>query len=1075
MAPYLNPNTGGIDDNDSQSWSDKNDCCLSPSSNPLSLQTCGCITHASKMEPSNILQPDVKARPLEEQEEGAGTEVTHKDCTKVVNSTVSDATQPTQDGPIHPRFHHRSRSVPGYHHYDSARSATTMMEEVNSLKSFQSIWEKMQTTTENLPESNACRDQEGEMEYSPVDDGFVFPFFHLDPSDFEFHESRFPFFRIDPSIFGRHRRRTPFPFSHWGSSLFGFDAGRKKEPDSPLNKLMNMIGLDDVKREFLSVRDRVKAAQARKEEVSVRSLKLDLIITGNPGTGKSTLARLYAEYLVFLGVVSRCCSSKARPPMSCGLPFMLHDDAMDDDSTNEDGITDEAVIMDEFIRPHKLDSNQGVYIVVGLRENAKSILGHPKARGRFSRRIDLKDYSEDELLAVLVKMLKEDSLKVKGGFDAPFLRMFIRQMGYRKGHKNFENIKTLRAEIEKVRRRRAERLEKATSKKDTAVVSIPNLSYDLTESDFFGAKPTDFHEQSEAWKKLEKMAGMEKVKEAVKELVSRRNINYAREREGKEPLKTSFNHVFLGPPGTGKTTVAALFGQIIADLGYIESSEVVIKKPTDFLGPYVGHSEEQTKEILKETEGKILIIDEAHMFYHGSEYGTDKSDVFRKGIVDTIVAHVDNEPGNNRCIILMGYPDRMKEFYRKTNPGFQRRFPLDDAFVFDNYDDEALGQILDIMLTRDDIAATDDAKAVAMEVFRRERDRPNFGNGGAVRNLLSRAQVTYSKRMQSLAKKNQDLGNDTPPSKDEGGQILLEPQDFDPEYDRGLRVNKDCSSLFNDLVGFQDIIAAFEGYQTMAANMRRHGLDPREEIPFSFVFKGPAGTGKTTTARSLGQIYHAMGFLSTTEVMDCSVTDLIGLGQGLTGPKVQNLLERALGKVLFIDEAYRLGQRDLAGAFISHFAQEAVGELVDCMTKERYAHKLVIVLAGYEEDMNQLMSTNEGLRGRFTEMVFPNTKPKDCLRLLQRKLDEKKIKILCPSKDVQGKVVNLFEMLSKTEAWANARDVEALSKRIIRWVFMKELHVGEPLVITLEEITAILKQLLRERRPKGQMDESPEM
>ncbi|KAF2802276.1 P-loop containing nucleoside triphosphate hydrolase protein [Mytilinidion resinicola] len=568
------------------------------------------------------------------------------------------------------------------------------------------------------------------------------------------------------------------------------------------------------------------------------------------------------------------------------------------------------------------------------------------------------------------------------------------------------------------------------------------------------------------------MAGMDQVKETVNELVTRRHLNYAREMEGKEPLKGTFNHVFLGPPGTGKTTVATLFGQIIADLGYIEDSKVVIKKPTDFLGQYVGQSEDMTRDILDETEGKVLIIDEAHMFYHGSEHGTDKSDIFRKGIIDTIVAHVDNEPGSNRCIILMGYPDRMKEFYRNTNPGFQRRFPLDTAFVFEDYDDKALHKIMDIMLAKDEITATPEAKDVAMEVLRRERDRPNFGNGGAVRNLISRAQVTYSKRIALHAKENPQPGNDSPLHVTEASQIVLEPQDFDSEYDRGLRANKDFRSLFKDLVGFRDITGIFEGYQKMTANMKQHGLDPREEIPFSFVFKGPPGTGKTTTARALGHIYHSMGFLSTTEVMDCSVTDLVS-SNGLTGQKVQNLLERGLGKVLFIDEAYRMGQRDLTGAFISRLAQEAVGELVDCITKEKFAGKLVIVLAGYEKDMDQLMSTNEGLRGRFTEMMFPNMRPKDCLRLLQKKLEHRKISILhSGGKQVLDKVIGLFDKLSKTEAWANARDVESIAKRITRRVFMKELPTQGTLDITLEEIAAVLKQLYQQRRPQNVGDES---
>lgn len=138
---------------------------------------------------------------------------------------------------------------------------------------------------------------------------------------------------------------------------------------------------------------------------------------------------------------------------------------------------------------------------------------------------------------------------------------------------------------------------------------------------------------------------MGKVKQAVKELVSRGKINYVRASQGKKPLTTSPNYVFLGPPGTGKTTAATLFGQILADLRYVESRKVVLRKPTDFLSKSIGGPEKKTKEILNETEGKVLIINEAHSFYHGIEYGTDDSDSYRKGIIDTIVANVDKEPG----------------------------------------------------------------------------------------------------------------------------------------------------------------------------------------------------------------------------------------------------------------------------------------------------------------------------------------------------------------------------------------------------------------------------------------------
>ena len=117
------------------------------------------------------------------------------------------------------------------------------------------------------------------------------------------------------------------------------------------------------------------------------------------------------------------------------------------------------------------------------------------------------------------------------------------------------------------------------------------------------------------------------------------------------------------------------------------------------------------------------------------------------------------------------------------------------------------------------------------------------------------------------------------------------------------------------------------------------------------------GTGKTSTARKIGKIYYDMGFLATAEVVECSAKDMVGEYVGQTGPKTEKLVERALGKVLFIDEAYRLAE--------GHFAKEAVDELVDCVTKPKFFQKIIIVLAGYDKDINRLMSLNPGLTSRF--------------------------------------------------------------------------------------------------------------
>lgn len=109
---------------------------------------------------------------------------------------------------------------------------------------------------------------------------------------------------------------------------------------------------------------------------------------------------------------------------------------------------------------------------------------------------------------------------------------------------------------------------------------------------------------------------------------------------------------------------------------------------------------------------------------------------------------------------------------------------------------------------------------------------------------------------------------------------------YDDVPDRAFDGSKACDSLLSSMIGMDPIISLFRSYQKLSSGMRLQGIDPRPFNPFAFVFKGPPGTGKTTTARICGDIFYEMGFLSTSEVIDCSATNLIGEYVGQTGPKV---------------------------------------------------------------------------------------------------------------------------------------------------------------------------------------------
>jgi hypothetical protein len=256
---------------------------------------------------------------------------------------------------------------------------------------------------------------------------------------------------------------------------------------------------------------------------------------------------------------------------------------------------------------------------------------------------------------------------------------------------------------------------------------------------------------------------------------------------------------------------------------------VIVKNPSDFIGSVVGGSEENTKKILKSAAGKVLVIDEAYVLYAGGGVGGGNNDPFKTAVIDTIVAEVQNTPGEDLCVLLLGYKEEMEEMMNHSNPGLARRFRLSDAFHFDDFGDDDLMQILDLKLRKQGLNATDEAKGTALDVLARERDRPNFGNAGAVENLISRAKEQEQKRTSAGGTADFDP------------EITFLPQDFDEEYSRASGTAFSCRNLFADIVGCEKLIGQLEKYQQIAKNMKAHGKDPRAQIPFNFLFKGPPG------------------------------------------------------------------------------------------------------------------------------------------------------------------------------------------------------------------------------------------
>ncbi|CAJ2510869.1 Uu.00g064940.m01.CDS01 [Anthostomella pinea] len=838
----------------------------------------------------------------------------------------------------------------------------------------------------------------------------------------------------------------------------------------PLDELMGMIGLEEVKEQFLQIKNTVDTKL--RQNVSLASERFSCSLLGNPGTGKTTVARLYAKFLTSIGVLPGShleettgsklanlgvsgCQKLIDSVLNEGGGVIFIDEAYQLTSGNSHG---GAGVLDYLLPEVENLTGKIVFVLAGYNKQMESFFSHnPGLPSRFPIEMGFADHTDDELLRILgLKISKQykGSMKCEDGLQGLYCRIVSRRIGRGRGREGFGDARTVENTLARITLSQAKRL---TGQRRQGLKPDDLL---LTKEDLIGPKPSEVLGKSEGWRRLLKLIGLSSVKQAVKSLVDSVEQNYHRELAEQPPIEYSLNKVFIGNPGTGKTTVAKLYGQILVDLGLLSKGEVVVRNPSDFVGSALGQSEQQTKGILASTTGKVLVIDEAYGLY-GSGSGSGQgsmTDPYKTAVIDTIVAEVQSVPGDDRCVLVLGYKEQMETMFQNVNPGLSRRFPIASAFEFADFSNEELRQILDLKLKQQAFEATDQAKNVAMEILDRGRNRPNFGNAGDIDNLLD----TTKARHQSRFSRGQTKSAAT-----------LEAIDFDENFDRAERSETNVQTLFEGTVGSVDIVARLTGYQETVRTMKALDMDPRENIPFNFLFRGPPGTGKTTTARKMGKVFYDMGFLADGKVIECSATDLIGQYVGQTGPKVQQLLDKALGKVLFVDEAYRLAD--------GGFATEAVNELVDSVTKERYHKKLIIILAGYEKDINRLMSINEGLTSRFPEVVnFRGLSPPECFTLLTKQFASRRPKlelkgisldltaVESPSLDFAQQVARLFSGLSKQSSWASARDVQTLGKAIFNDMLKDRAALtSKKLVLQEGVVISHLQKLFDERESRS--------
>ena len=786
--------------------------------------------------------------------------------------------------------------------------------------------------------------------------------------------------------------------------------------DDILGDMDTFIGMNEVKQAVREIAYAVQNSVQRAERGlgEQQKMSMHIILTGNPGTGKTTVARKLGEILAAIGyldsghvvevdrakmvspyqgetpkVVDRLCDKAMGGILFVDEAYTLAPVSQAGDRDNQG-----AQALEKLMKRMEDDRGKFVVIAAGYRTEMDNLFRvNPGFKSRFNYFLNLEDYTPDELYDIMQVFAREKKYIFSPEAEA-LARKCIKQM-YESRDKDFANGRSMRTLFDQICKKQAQRLQNG----DISTMSNEQLMT-IAEADIPYEEPQAVN-YDDCLKKLDGLVGLASVKKEISNLAAFLNLQI---RRGESNTFQGKHYVFTGNPGTGKPTVARIMADVFKTLGILSRGQLVEADRAKLVAGYSGQTAIKTNQLIDSALGGVLFIDEAYTLR------SNDGDTFGAEAIDTLLKRLEDDRGKFICIVA-GYTDNMHDFI-DSNPGLKSRFT--QTIHFDDYTPDELTKIFENLASAKNFTIDDNTKAAIHRQFEQlylRRDK-NFGNAREARRIFDQTVEKQSQRLVSL------MGQ---PGFQESDMYRITPEDLPMAQNEKARPLDEVLNEMDEFIGMRSVKNSIRRLAVQSMFMKQRaamGAGNVQQLAMNFVLTGNPGTGKTSMARKMGEILNAMDILPTSRVLEASRATLVGKYLGETPKIVNNMCDKAMGGILFIDEAYTLSDQN------DQYGKEAIDTLMKRMEDDR--GKFVVIAAGYKDKMEEFMLTNPGLASRFTHKLHIDDYNEDELLAIYKKMAQKEQYTLSTEAEFKALDVIYKMVVNKTSSFGNAREMRNL-------------------------------------------------